>query len=342
MDHSPAHWSKPTTLLAISALALSAMVGCQGFSSGKPSSQISQPAASGELTAAPASLNFGNVQVGTSQSLTETLSNAGSSSLTISQAVVSGAGFSISGLTSPVTLAAGQSTTVSVIFAPASSGSATGALSLTNDGSNSLLNIALSANAVAAGTQGTLTVNPVDVGNVVVGASGTVNGTLSATVANVSVSSISLSGTNPSEFSIGGLAFPVLVTTSQPVSFTVTFTPGASGAASAVALFASNGLNSPSAANLSGTGTAAPAHTVSLSWTGSTTSGVTSYNIYRALYSTKSCGSYSNVGSTPGSITTYSDSEVVDGTTYCYATTAVDPNGESGYSNITKAVIPAP
>ena len=33
---------------------------------------------------------------------------------------------------------------------------------------------------------------------------------------------------------------------------------------------------------------------------------------------------------------------VTDGKTYCYATTAVDPNGESAYSNLTQAVIPAP
>jgi fibronectin type 3 domain-containing protein len=78
-----------------------------------------------------------------------------------------------------------------------------------------------------------------------------------------------------------------------------------------------------------------------LSWTASTTSGVTSYNVYRAVFGA-SCGSYSNVGSTPSSTTAYTDSVVADGTTYCYATTAVDPSGESAYSNISKAVIPAP
>jgi fibronectin type 3 domain-containing protein len=78
-----------------------------------------------------------------------------------------------------------------------------------------------------------------------------------------------------------------------------------------------------------------------LSWTASTTSGVTSYKVYRTLYGGSGCGPFSNIGSTPGSITTYTDSVVADGTTYCYATTAVDPSGESGYSNITQATIPA-
>jgi len=38
----------------------------------------------------------------------------------------------------------------------------------------------------------------------------------------------------------------------------------------------------------------------------------------------------------------FTDSVVADGTTYCYATTAVDASGESGYSNIIQAKIPAP
>jgi fibronectin type 3 domain-containing protein len=42
--------------------------------------------------------------------------------------------------------------------------------------------------------------------------------------------------------------------------------------------------------------------------------------------------------------TLYTDSVVVDGTSYCYATTAVDSsNQESGYSNIVSNIqIPAP
>jgi hypothetical protein len=157
MDHSPAHWSLRAALLVVSAFALSAMVGCQGFSAGKPNAQGSQPVPSGDLAAAPASIVFGNVQVGTSQSQTDILSNSGSTSLTLSQATVSGAGFSITGLNLPVTLAAGQSTSVNIAFSPTSSGSATGTLSLTNDGSNSPLSITLSANAVAAST---LTASP--------------------------------------------------------------------------------------------------------------------------------------------------------------------------------------
>jgi len=293
------------------------------------------------LTANPTSLTFTNVQVGQSSTQTETVQNTGGSSAQISQVAASGTGFSVSGITPPVTLTPGLSVSFSVTFTPQSAGNFSGAVSVTSNASNSNLSVPLAGSAV--GAQGSLSVtSPISVGNVGVGLSGTQTGTLTASGASVLVSSVSLGGTNPTEFSISGLSFPVTVATSQPVSFTVTFTPAATGAASATASFASNASNSPTVATLTGTGTPAPVHTVLLTWVASITQGVTSYNVYRAVFGTNSCGSYSTIGSTSGSITTYTDNAVTDGTTYCYATTAVDPNGESAYSNIVEATIPPP
>src|SRR5271166_1430852 len=294
------------------------------------------------LTATPASFTFASVKVGQSQSQTETVKNTGGENATISQVTVAGTGFSISGITTPLTLTPGQSTSFSVTFAPQSAGSASGSVMIDSNATDPALSVALSGTAVAQ-TQGTLTVSAVNVGTVIVGTSGTQTGTLSVTGANVSVSSVTLSGTNPSEFSISGLTFPVSVTTTTPVTFTVKFTPGSTGAASASASFASTAANTPTAGALSGTGTPAPVHTVRLSWTASTTSGITSYNVYRAVYTSNVCGSYSNIGTTASSVTTFTDSgPLTDGTTYCYATTAVDASGESAYSNIAQAAIPAP
>jgi Abnormal spindle-like microcephaly-assoc'd, ASPM-SPD-2-Hydin len=292
------------------------------------------------LTASPASLTF-DVQEKKTQVLTETVTNNGGSSATISQGTVSGTGFSISGLGTNVTLTPGQSTSFSVTFAPQSAGNFSGSVAIASNASNPTLDIGLSGSAIAP-SQGALSVSSVNVGSVTVGTSGTQTGTLTATGASVSVSSVSLGGTNPSEFSVSGLSFPVTVTTSQPITFTVTFRPGATGTASATASFSSNATNSPSAATLSGTGAAAPVHSVSLAWKASSSSGVTSYNVYRAVYAANACGSYANIGSTPSSTTAYTDSVVADGTTYCYATASIDPSGESAYSNIVQAVIPAP
>lgn len=192
---------------------------------------------------------------------------------------------------------------------------------------------------------GTLSVTTsIEVGNVVVGNSGTAIGTLAASGTSVIVSSATMGGTNSSEFSVSGLSFPVTITTSTPVSFTVTFTPGATGAATATASFASNASNSPSVSSLTGTGTPAPVHTVLLTWTPSTTTGITSYNVYRSLLSNGVCGSFGELpyASTVGSVTTYTDPTVTGGDTYCYGTTAVDANGESAVSNVVQAAIPVP
>jgi hypothetical protein len=85
------------------------------------------------------------------------------------------------------------------------------------------------------------------------------------------------------------------------------------------------------------------AHTVGLSWSASTSTDVTGYNIYRALY-TESCGAFSKLNAQPNSSTLFTDSTVAAGASYCYATTAVNAsNQESGYSNIVSDVqIPAP
>ncbi len=82
---------------------------------------------------------------------------------------------------------------------------------------------------------------------------------------------------------------------------------------------------------------------MNLTWNASTSSGVTGYNIYRAVYAT-SCGSYSKINLILVTTTAYADASVVDGTSYCYAATAVNASSqESGYSNIASNVqIPAP
>jgi len=129
----------------------------------------------------------------------------------------------------------------------------------------------------------------------------------------------------------------------QSASFTVTFSPQVTGAASASLTFTSNAQTTTTTETLSGTGTPPPVHTVSLSWNASTSPNISGYNIYRAVYTT-SCGSFSKINSALNATTLYTDAVVTDGTAYCYATTAVNSsNEESGYSNIASDVqIPAP
>src|SRR6202034_3459185 len=98
----------------------------------------------GTLSANPTSLAFGTVQVGKNSSLSDTLTNSGGTSLTISAAAASGSGFSLSGLSLPLTLAAGQSTSFTALFSPTTSGTASGNIAITSTASNTTLNVSLS------------------------------------------------------------------------------------------------------------------------------------------------------------------------------------------------------
>ena len=101
-----------------------------------------------QLTASPATLNFGNVTVGSSSTQTVVLTNTGNSSVSISQINVSGTGFGTSGLTPPLTLPAGQSTAFSVTFAAAALSSSAGDVAVASNATNSPATIALSGKGV--------------------------------------------------------------------------------------------------------------------------------------------------------------------------------------------------
>jgi len=297
--------------------------------------------ADGQLAVNPASEAFGSVTVGAKQSATVTLSNNGGASVSISQATVSGTGFQLSGITTPLTLNASQSTTFTVTFAPSAAGSASGTVTITSDASNPSLTMSLSGTGVASAGQLTVTPTTLALGSVVLGTSGTASGKLNAIGANVTVTGAS---SNNSVFSIGGLSLPVTIPAGQSTPFTVTFSPQTSGAASATLTFTSNAQPTTTTESLTGTGTPAPTHTVNLSWNPSSSPNISGYNIYRAPYVNSACGSFVKINAVLNVGTLYADSAVTDGTSYCYATTAVNSSNEqSGYSNIVSNLqIPPP
>jgi hypothetical protein len=96
------------------------------------------------ISGSPTSSSFGNVVLSESSTLIVTLTNTGTGSVTIGQATVAGSGFSISGLSLPLTLAAGQSINYGVTFAPAASGSVSGSVSIVSNATNSPTNESLS------------------------------------------------------------------------------------------------------------------------------------------------------------------------------------------------------
>ena len=291
----------------------------------------------GALTASPTNLAFSGTQVGNSTNLSETLTNTGGSTVAISQVNLTGASFSTSGLSNfPINLTSGQSVTFNVTFTPTSAGTASGSLSVASNAANSP-GIALSGTGTASGT---LAVSPTSLsfGNVTVGSNAALTGSLTASGASVTISSAS---SNNGEFVLSGISLPATLTAGQSANFTVTFTPGASGAASASLSLTSNASNSAavqSALQMTGTGTTPIQHTVDLNWIASTSA--VGYNIYRG---TTPAGPYTMINTSLNSTTAYADNTVASGQTYYYVTTAVNAGSvESGYSNQAQAVVPTP
>jgi hypothetical protein len=83
---------------------------------------------------------------------------------------VSGSGFKLSGITTPLALNASQSTTFTATFAPQTTGSLSGTVTITSDASNPTLSLPLSGTGLAMGALGA---NPASLnfGSVTVGGS---------------------------------------------------------------------------------------------------------------------------------------------------------------------------
>jgi hypothetical protein len=275
----------------------------------------------------PSPLAFGNVLEGVSYAQTLLISNLGSAALNVTQIAASGNGFGVSGISLPLTLLAGQSTSLTVTFESTAAGSASGTVA-----AGSPTTVGLSATSGPPSVQ--LSANPssVSFGNASVGVGATQNITLTNTGnSTVSISSVSAAGTG---FTVSGVP-DVTLAPSQTVNVAVNFDPAATGLATGSLAVTSNAP--PVQIALSGTGTAAGAPSVKLSWSPST-SAVIGYYVYRAI------GADAQLSKLTGAIvpsTSYQDTNVAAGQTYIYALTAVDSAGvESALSTSVTVNIP--
>ena len=282
----------------------------------------------------PTSISFGNVVVGSTLSQSLIISNTGNATLTITQINVTGATFSASGYTLPLSINAGQQTTITVAFLPAAVSSVSGSVSIVSNAPTSPTSVALSGSGIASTL--TLGINPTSLsfGNVL---TGTTSATQNVTITNtgnssVTISQITVSGAG---YTMTGGGTPVTLTPSQNIVLGVQFSPASTGSVAGSISIVSNATGSPATVTLSGAGVVQ--HTVSLSWTASTST-VSGYNVYR---STTSGSGYVKINTSLVSGLAYTDANVTSGTTYFYVTTAVDSTGlESAFSNQATAVIP--
>jgi centrosomal CEP192-like protein/HYDIN/CFA65/VesB family protein/ASPM-SPD-2-Hydin domain-containing protein len=209
-------------------------------------------AASVTITANPTSVSFTNVNAGSSSSKNVTITNSGNTSVTLSQIAVNAKDFKTSGISTPATLAAGQSATLNVSFNPAASENVGGNVTVSSSQGASAV-IAVSGTAVQPGL--TITPTSASFGNVSVGspATQTVQLTNSGT-GTLTVTQVSVAG---SGFSAGTLSLPVSLNSGQSTNLNVQFAPASGGTASGSVTILSNAPTSPSVMALSGTGVAA-------------------------------------------------------------------------------------
>ncbi len=198
--------------------------------------------------AAPNSVDFGSITVGTSGTQSLTVTNMGTSNTSITSATITGGSFSYKGPVLPLNLQPGQSTSISVSFLPSAPGSAQGSLSLSSKQGS------VPVSLTGTGTQPAISIAPssVNFGNVAVG----VTTSQTVTLSNPGNANLDLTQfTRPAAgFSVSGLRAPMTLTPGQTAKFSVSFTPSVTGNQTSSVALVSNAPTSPLPLSLSGVG----------------------------------------------------------------------------------------
>ncbi|HVS88295.1 MAG TPA: choice-of-anchor D domain-containing protein [Candidatus Acidoferrum sp.] len=205
----------------------------------------------------PTNLNFGNIVVGKKTSQTASVANTGNIPVSINTASVSTSQFSVSGLTMPISLPVGQSSTFQVWFDPNAAGNATGTLTLQTNNGVSSGQVALTGSATAAPQQIGVSSTSLNLGSATVGT--TAKGTLTianAGGANLILSFISVSG---GPFGVSGMTTPSTIAPGGSATLTVSYSPTTAGSDSGSITITSNDPQTPTTIiTLTGTGTSTP------------------------------------------------------------------------------------
>jgi hypothetical protein len=133
-------------LLVFAFAVFLTQVACAPERSLMPASTASSP---GELRVSSTAINFGDIDVGSTQQKVETLFAAGGP-VTVSSATVNNAEFAMNGLSLPMTIPAGHTASLTLVFRPQSPGTVTDELTLASSAINSRAQVPI----VGTGTPG--------------------------------------------------------------------------------------------------------------------------------------------------------------------------------------------
>src|SRR5258706_11276871 len=232
-------------LLYFTVMSIAGSSGCAGVVSSISASQTNPPApapASALVVVTPASVSFGNVAVGSTNTQTFQMSNGGTAVLNVTQVSASGSGFSIGKIALTISINPGSSSTFNAQFSPGSAGSATGSVSIVSNDPSSPKAIALGGSGVVATQTLSFSSSSLNFGNVSTNASSSQNVTITNTGnASVAISQIAVSGAG---FTLNGASTPVTVAPAQTFTFSVVFTPTAAGSSIGAVSVTSNATGS--------------------------------------------------------------------------------------------------
>ncbi|HEV3279584.1 MAG TPA: choice-of-anchor D domain-containing protein, partial [Terriglobia bacterium] len=215
-----------------------------------------------EVSLNPTSLNFGSVNLGTSSSaMTVTLTNVGSSSMSISPITFGGADPADFAQTNTCgsSVGAGASCTFSVTFTPGGVGTRTATLSITDTGGASPQTVTLSGtgNPTSSGPAAQFAPSSVNFGNQNYNTKSLAQ-IVTVTDTGAANLSIASAGTTISDYAVTNNC-PSTITPGANCTFSITFTPAAVGTRNGALTVSDNAPGSPQSVPLTGIGVGAVA-----------------------------------------------------------------------------------
>ncbi|MGH9574749.1 MAG: choice-of-anchor D domain-containing protein, partial [Candidatus Acidiferrales bacterium] len=208
----------------------------------------------GVIAASTATLSLGSVVVGSAGTQPFSVTNTGGMTAILSSVSSSSAAFTASGPTFPMDIKPGQTVPFTVTFTPATAGNANGLITVGSNASNAPTTVAVSGAGTQKQQPGTLSASAanLNLGSVTVGKTATQSFTMTNTGGATAI--LSSASSSSKLFAASGPTFPMDIKPGQSVPFTVSFTPSASGTASATITVGSNASNAPTTVAVSGTG----------------------------------------------------------------------------------------
>ncbi len=210
-------------------------------------------AAACSIQVSPAALDFGAVPLGSSQTRTTTVTNAGNSNCTVNSLALAGGSELALGSSvpaPPVTLIPGESLAVAVTYTPNDVGSDAGTLTIgSTDPGQPTVVVSLAGSGVATPSACSVSVNPLalDFGQVSVGSQATLSTTVTNNGASPCTVNWQMSAATSADFafSAGGANQPATVQPGGNVNIAVVYSPSNAGDDSGSIQVSSNDPSGP-------------------------------------------------------------------------------------------------